>query len=143
MLESVMLIDDNKHDNLLHEMAIYDTGLAKSVVKYLSGEKALEFLTEATANEGRVPPLILLDINMPGMSGWDFLEEYQKLPVHLQKRSFIVMLTTSYNPNDLERAKKEPVLKGFLNKPLTEEMFDEIVKTHFVPLHNAEPGAVA
>jgi CheY-like chemotaxis protein len=130
MLESVMLIDDNRHDNFFHETAINDTGLAKSVVKYQSAEKALDFLASA-ATEASIPPLILLDINMPGMSGWDFLAEYQKLPSYAQQNSFIIMLTTSSNPRDLERAKNEPALKGFLNKPLTEEMFDELVKTHF------------
>jgi CheY-like chemotaxis protein len=131
MLDSVMLIDDNRHDNFFHETAINDTGLAKAVVKYQSAEKALGYLAEAAANEGNIPSLILLDINMPGMSGWDFLVEYQKLPQQAQQRSFIIMLTTSSNPRDFERAKQEPALKGFLNKPLTEEMFDEIVKTHF------------
>ena len=132
MLESVMLIDDNKHDNFFHETAINDTGLAKSVVKYQSAEKALGYLSEAMVNQAGVPPLILLDINMPGMSGWEFLQEYQKLPHQPQHQTIIIMLTTSNNPNDRERAKQEPALRGFLNKALTEEMFDEIVKTHFV-----------
>ena len=132
MLESVMLIDDNKHDNFFHETAINDTGLAKSVVKYQSAEKALGYLSQAMADQAGVPPLILLDINMPGMSGWEFLQEYQKLPHQPQQQTIIIMLTTSNNPNDRERAKQEPALRGFLNKALTEEMFDEIVKTHFV-----------
>ena len=131
MLESVMLIDDNKHDNFFHETAINDTGLAKEVVKYQSAQKALSYLSEAAANEASIPPLILLDINMPGMNGWEFLEEYQKLPHVAQQRTVIIMLTTSNNPNDCERAKSEPTLKGFLNKALTEEMFSEIVQTHF------------
>lgn len=131
MLNSVMLIDDNRHDNFFHETAINDTGLAKEVVKYQSAETALGFLSEAAANPTSIPPLILLDINMPCMSGWDFLEEYQKLPHEVQQKSIILMLTTSSNPSDSERAKNEPALRGFLNKPLTEEMFDEIVKTHF------------
>jgi CheY-like chemotaxis protein len=131
MIESVMLIDDNRHDNFFHETAINDTGLARSVVKYQSAEKALEFLVRSAAAEDNIPPLILLDINMPGMSGWEFLTEYQKLPHHAQQKTAIIMLTTSDNPRDSERAKNEPALKGFLNKPLTEEMFDEIVRTHF------------
>jgi CheY-like chemotaxis protein len=133
MLESVMLIDDNKHDNFFHETAINDTGLAKSVSKYLCAEKALSFLSEVASNEASIPTLILLDINMPGMSGWDFLKEYEKLPATAQQKSVIIMLTTSCNPNDFERAKTQPALRGFLNKPLTEEMFGEIVKTHFAP----------
>ncbi len=132
MLKSVMLIDDNKHDNFFHETAINDTGLAGEVVKYQSAENALQFLAEEAGKAGGVPPLILLDINMPGMSGWDFLAAYQRLSEEIREKSRIIMLTTSWNPNDLERAKQEPALCGFLNKPLTEEMFDEIVKTHFI-----------
>jgi CheY-like chemotaxis protein len=134
MLDSVILIDDNKHDNFFHETAINDTGLAKSVVKFLSAEKAINFLAEAAVNTGSIPQLILLDINMPGMSGWDFLAEYQKLPKQVQQSGLIIMLTTSCNPNDFERAKKEPALRGFLNKPLTEEMFEKIVSSHFATL---------
>ena len=55
----------------------------------------------------------------------------------MQQRSLIVMLTTSCNPHDFERAKKEPVLKGFLNKALTSEMFHEVVTKNFVPKQNS------
>jgi CheY-like chemotaxis protein len=132
MLERVMLIDDNKHDNFFHETAINDTGLAKEVVKYQSAEMALDFLSGVASANGIMPPLIFLDINMPGMSGWEFLQAYQQqVPSEVRKNSTIVMLTTSWNPNDMERAEKEPELSGFLNKPLTEEMFGEIVQKHF------------
>lgn len=122
-----MLIDDNKTDNFFHERVIRKANAAETVIVKESAEEALSYLKNKHNNETDHPDLILLDINMPGMNGWEFIEEYEKLDESLQSKMIVVMLTTSENPDDFALAKKHNVLAGFQTKPLTIEMLEEII----------------
>ena len=86
------------------------------------------------AVEIRAPSLILIlsDINMPGMSGWDFMEKYNELSKDIHDRAVVAMLTTSINPDDLHRAAKVPRVKEFISKPLTPEIFWKVVNENFI-----------
>jgi CheY-like chemotaxis protein len=68
---------------------------------------------------------------MPGMNGWDFLEEYKKLNFVNQGKVIIIMLTTSLNPDDRAKAESNPFIRGFINKPLNSDSLYSILKTHF------------
>jgi CheY-like chemotaxis protein len=78
------------------------------------------------------PQIIFLDINMPVMNGWEFLEEYEKLPSTFKESIFVIMLTTSVNPMDFENAKDFESVHGYRRKPLTHAMliklYDEIAE---------------
>jgi CheY-like chemotaxis protein len=87
---------------------------------------ALEFLKEHEANPGDLPDLIFLDINMPIMNGFDFLNEYQNLSETIQKHCIIMMLTTSLNEDDRKRAIENKFVYSFMNKPLDKEKLDTI-----------------
>ena len=129
-----MLVDDNKTDNFFHERVIRKANAAQTVVVKESAEEALEYLKNRENNPTDHPELILLDINMPGMNGWEFIEEYEKLDKIFQSKMIVVMLTTSENPDDYALATKNNILAGFKTKPLTVEMLEEIMelfhKTH-------------
>lgn len=128
-LNCIMLIDDNKLDNFYHERVIRKHNAAKHVVVKESGEEALAYLRNKQHNPADMhPELIFLDINMPGMNGWEFIEEYKKLDKELQSKMVVVMLTTSENPDDMEKAKANGVLFAFKTKPLTIEMLTEIME---------------
>lgn len=120
-----MLVDDNKIDNFFHERVIKKYDPEISVIAIPFAETALEYLKETNARQQ--PELIFLDINMPGMNGWEFLEEYQKLPAENQQSMIVVMLTTSENPDDRAKALTHDILSDFRSKPLTKEMFDEVI----------------
>lgn len=130
-LRCILLIDDNEADNFLHQTVIEDSGLAERVVAVTSGREALDFLTTREEDGFPRPDIIFLDINMPEMNGWQFFEEYEKLDVSQRANVVVVMLTTSLNPADRERADQLGLFDSFLNKPLTEEALEAIVNRHF------------
>lgn len=126
-----MLVDDNEHDNFFHERAIKEFDLAIVVVAKKSGTEALEYLNSKHEREDQHPDLIFLDINMPGMNGWDFLEQYNLLDKEVQSHAIIIMLTTSANPADIERSKSWDFISDYIVKPLTKEMMEEIISKYF------------
>ena len=123
-----MLVDDNDDDNFFHEREIKKTHLDTIVVTKDSGIKALEYLKTKTEPHS---DLIFLDINMPGMNGWEFLKEYDKLDKVLQSRAIIIMLTTSDNPDHVAKANTYSFVSDYITKPLTKEIMDDINKKYF------------
>jgi CheY-like chemotaxis protein len=135
-LNCVLLVDDNESDNFLHERVLERSGITENIGIALNGKEALYFLThkggcgESAEIQGQ-PELIFLDINMPVMDGWEFLEEYQKLGPLQSGKVIISMLTTSINPEDRIKAEKLIESDCFHYKPLTLKMIGDIMKRHF------------
>jgi CheY-like chemotaxis protein len=125
-----MLIDDNKDDNFFHERVIKKSNAADVVIAKQSGPEALKYLTTLNVSGDTRPNVIFLDINMPGMNGWEFIEEFKKLDKYFQETMVVVMLTTSDNPDDKALAKTNGLLAGFKTKPLTKEMLEDILKEY-------------
>ncbi len=134
-LDCILLIDDDKATNFLHTLTIQDSGIHVKVQDVESARDGLDYLTCKGAfiecKEFPRPGIIFLDINMPGMNGWDFLKEYEKLPQEVRARVVVAMLTTSLNPDDATHAKQIGYLKGFISKPLTKEVLERIVAENF------------
>lgn len=136
-LNCVLLIDDDETNNFLNKLVIRESGVAERVEIALNGKEAIEFLTkkgkypDSNLEVYPQPALIFLDINMPVMDGWDFLEEYQKLPEDQKGQIVIVMLTTSFNPDDKVKAEQITEISDFKNKPLTIEVVKDVVRKYF------------
>lgn len=130
-LNTILLIDDDQATNFLHKLVIKKADCTENIHIELNGESALNYLNTQQDGKYPSPDLIFLDINMPRMNGWAFLEEYHTL--HQDKRgvAVIVMLTTSLNPDDLELSKKFSEISEFKNKPMTQEMVIDIIRRHF------------
>lgn len=127
-VSSILLIDDNPDDNFLHKYMIEKSGVCDTIYVATDGEKALDFLND---DNNPVPELIFLDINMPRMNGWEFLEEYKLLSEDKKQSVVVLMLTTSMNPHDKLRADEISDLTGYESKPLNEEKLARILKDYF------------
>jgi len=126
-LNCIMLIDDDADDNFFHQRVLRKMDITDHIEVAETGTEALEYLEK----DNQVPDIMFLDINMPGMSGWDFLAEYRKLKVKEKKPVIIVMLTTSVSPADKEKADQMPEINSFQTKPMTKEMLNNILERYF------------
>ncbi|MBZ0099680.1 MAG: response regulator [Taibaiella sp.] len=122
----IMVIDDNQIDRYIAEKTIKKFHFSEEVVPLESAVDALEQLSALSDKMEELPEIILLDINMPEMNGFEFLEKYAELPDTVKKKCIIVMLTTSLNEDDRMVAEKNPYIHQFLNKPLNEETLKKI-----------------
>lgn len=130
-LRCVMLIDDNPDDNFFHSRVIKKNRFTDCVIAHESAKDALDSLKSKSKDDPEQIDIIFLDINMPGMNGWEFLEEYNKLDKSLQNSIIIVMLTTSEDPKDKLKAQQWGFMSDFKTKPLTKEIMSEIVEKYF------------
>lgn len=123
-IDFIMLIDDDRLTNFLSEMVINESNFCERVESFMSAKKALLYLQNSQALE--LPDIILVDINMPGMDGWEFLEEFSKIKFSTSNVPKIFMVTTSLNPDDKKRASEISTLSGFYRKPLTSDTLASI-----------------
>lgn len=121
---NVLLIDDSEIDNLYNKGIMEKKGFCKAINTKTSARIALEEIKN-TGNEN-LPDVIFLDIMMPDMDGFSFLEEFAKLSSDIHKKCKVILLSSSDSFKDLNRANKNPLVRKFLNKPLTEKMVEAI-----------------
>ena len=112
---TLMIIDDNEVDQKLCRRLVNRSGIVDNFIGFLSAEEALDYLRRQTLPAADA---ILLDINMPRMDGFEFLEAATNELGERFARVVIMMLTTSLNPSDQERARRYAVVKDYCNKPL-------------------------
>ena len=130
-LTCALLVDDDQTTNFLNQLLLKRLGVTEKLLIAINGQEALDLLQiHCQDASDECPVLILLDVKMPVMDGFAFLEAYDKLQLPQKKAIIIVMLTTSLHPQDVERVKKLNIA-GFLNKPLTEAKINEILKDYF------------
>jgi len=126
-----MLVDDSHDDNFIHERAIKQQYLGINIITKTTGEDGLIHLRMTPGNNNLLPDLIFLDINMPGMNGWEFLKEYDQLEKAMQSKAIIIMLTSSKVTEDMDRAKQWSFVSDFITKPLTREKLNVIGRKYF------------
>jgi CheY-like chemotaxis protein len=131
MITKVVLIDDNENANFYTQRIIERTQLVKEVIPFEKAKEALDYLTTKN-DEGKYPEpkMIFLDINMPEMDGWEFLEQYDTTLGTQKLKTNIIMLTSSDYQDDRDRAARFDVVSNYICKPLYPHTLNEILKFH-------------
>jgi len=131
-LTCVLLVDDDPITNFLNQDLLESLGITDTLLVAENGQQGLELLqAHCQAARPDCPALVLLDVQMPVLSGFGFLEAYARLPLHhLHEAIVIVMLSSSQHPHDVARALALGAA-DFLTKPLTAEQVDEVLRAHF------------
>ncbi len=127
-LRTIMLIDDNDDDKFYHQREINKYNQEISIITMETAMDALKYFKTLKEYNSLVPDLIFLDINMPCMDGWEFLQEYNNLDNELLSTAVIIMLTTSNNPDDIRKTTGWNFVADFSTKPLTKEKLEGIIK---------------
>ncbi len=130
-LENIVLIDDSGADNYYHQMIIEKANTCKTVTAYNLASKALNNIEDAIKQKQKLPELIFLDINMPIIDGWDFLKRYEEIVPQDLRQTVIIILSTSVNPSDHDRAAAHPSVAAYCSKPLSATKLQDIVAEHF------------
>jgi CheY-like chemotaxis protein len=134
-LDLILLIDDDETTNYLNHRLLTKMNVANRVDIVTNGEEALTYLQEVckTTNpdDSNCPDLMFVDIKMPVMDGFEFLDEYEKAALELKKNTVVMMLTSSASFYDLERLKKYKEVERHVSKPLTEPDVRELLREYF------------
>jgi CheY-like chemotaxis protein len=121
MYNEIMIIDDSNIDRFLMEVVIKNISFTGRITSFNSADKALEHLRSLGTEPGLFPDVILLDIFMPVMTGFDFLDAFLAFPEELRRHCYIAILSSTRNDEDFAKMKRYPVINKFLEKPVSEE----------------------
>ncbi len=113
-----MLVDDNEIDNIINHKIIEANDFAAEILVFQTGLDSLNYLKDHENDIAKLPEIIFLDINMPVMDGFQYLEEFDKYSQMVKDKCRIIMLSSSISPKDIDRAASNIHVKKYLNKPL-------------------------
>jgi CheY-like chemotaxis protein len=129
-LPLIAIIDDDMIYQFMLSRIINDNKLAENIISFSDGEHALQYLSENKINSENIPDVIFLDVNMPIMDGWMFIEAYAHLKTQIQKKIVIFMLSSSIDPVDIEKAYKISEISSYFIKPIKLEEVKRIFKDY-------------
>jgi CheY-like chemotaxis protein len=124
--ETVMIIDDNAIDLYITKRLIIKNNFGKKVLEYAAAEEALKYLKDHQESQYMLPQIIFIDIYMPVMSGFEFMEAYDKLPNLLKKNCMVFIISSSIDESDIARSIKDKNITAFQVKPISKAFLESI-----------------
>jgi len=127
MLKSIVLLDDNTATNFIHETYLNQVNCVERIHTFTMGKEAIEYLMNLEV----FPEIIFVDINMPTMNAWEFMEIYEGIDVSRKINTKVILLTTSIIPSDKEKIRLFKEIEAIMLKPLNKEAIKDIMNEHF------------
>lgn len=129
--KKVMLVDDNEVDLKINSKIISLSKLFDETILCQSGEEALSYLSKHVDDVGNLPDFILLDIQMPEMDGFEFLDIYKKFPASVKDKCLIAILSSTLDFGDIKKAEANPYVIKLLKKPLFPQELEKLLHKYF------------
>jgi CheY-like chemotaxis protein len=127
---SILLIDDSEIDVLVNRRLMEIWRFSENIIIANSGEEGLQFLKTECTSADYAPDLILLNVHLPGMGGYEFIEEFKALPLHIKNKSKIVVLSAVQKQNELNEALQNSFVLTNIEKPLTQHSLKALITHH-------------
>ena len=126
------VIDDDSIARLMSEIMIFNYKIAKKTVTFENGKAALDYFKLFKDKPDMLPEFILLDINMPVLNGWKFIERFARLAPDLSRKVVIYLVSASLDPNDHHRASALEMISGFIIKPVNKTALEQVVRAAMI-----------
>ncbi len=127
----IAVIDDDSVYQFTAARTLKATKLTEQILQFGNGQEALNFLHDHARNAHELPDIIFLDINMPITDGWMFLDEFKKSKNEFAKKMRIFMVSSSIDPRDLNRARSNPEVEDYVEKPISLDKFSQLLGSGF------------
>lgn len=126
MLQRILCVDDDPITLMLYKMVIAKSSFTEEIITAKNGQEALDYYDSLNIeNDICCPELVFLDLNMPVMGGWEFLDNFKKEEYkQFNEKTKVIVLSSTIDPNDIEKSKKYAMVIDFMSKPITKEMLE-------------------
>jgi CheY-like chemotaxis protein len=130
-MKKLVVIDDDPIDHFVMKHALRGTSYFDTTTYTIYGSLVLDYIEENKAKPEKLPDVILLDLNMPRFSGWEFLERLQEMSSGIRKNIKVHVLSSSLRPADKENAEKYPFVRSYMSKPLSPQMVEKLTQKQY------------
>jgi CheY-like chemotaxis protein len=128
-ISTICIVDDDQVYQITTKKMLQRIASTNNILVFSDGTEAFQYLSEMISNKDALPDVIFLDINMPLMNAWEFLDAYAEIKPHLPKSITIYVISSSISDTDIERARQIEHVKDYFVKPITMDQYETMLQT--------------